>query len=166
MRNAQSGRRRCFRFRHRVASGEIRHVDVYSGPVMFGKQPRLLSIIHDVSDREALASQLREAQRLESVGRLAGSVAHEFNNLLTVMLGAWSMLDRTIGKEDAARRFVDDLGFSHRTGRGAVARLARFQPPASAATAASWSLNDVVRDLVALLQRSLGTTVALELEPR
>ncbi|MEQ9324506.1 MAG: ATP-binding protein, partial [Polyangiaceae bacterium] len=163
MRNAQSGRRRCFHFRHRTARSEIRDVDVYSGPVTFGGRRLLLSIIHDVSDREALRRQLRQAQQLEAVGRLAGSVAHEFNNLLTVMLGAWSMLERSVDESDAARRFVDDLGFSTERAvelsRGLLAFSRRqvLQPQAL-------DLNHVVDDLISLLQRSLGSSIAIELD--
>lgn len=163
MRNAASGHRRCFRFRHRTARNEIRHVDVYSGPVSFGDRRLLLSIIHDVTDREALRLQLRQAQQLEAVGRLAGTVAHEFNNLLTVMLGAWSMLERSIDANDAARRFVDDLGFSTERAvelsRGLLAFSRRqvLQPRAL-------DLNHVVDDLVALLQRSLGASITIELD--
>ena len=163
IRNAQSGRRRCFRFRHRTARNEIRDVDVYSGPVTFVGRELLLSIVIDVSEREALRRQLREARQLEAVGRLAGSVAHEFNNLLTVMLGAWSMVERSVGKDHEARRFVEDLGFSSKRAvelaRGLLAFSRRqvLQPDAL-------DLNHVVRDLVALLQRAIGSSVTLELD--
>jgi len=163
MRNAQARRRQFFRFRHCNAKDEIHAVDVYSGPIAFGGRRLLLSIIHDVSDRETLERQLREAQQLEAVGRLAGSVAHEFNNLLTVMLSAWSMLDRTIGAEDPARRFVEDLGFSTERAvelsRGLLAFSRRqvLKPRAL-------DLNDVVTDLGSLLQRSLGSSIEVALD--
>jgi PAS domain S-box-containing protein len=163
MHNALTGHRRFFRFRHRVASGEVRHVEVYSGPVTFGERNLLLSIIHDTTEREALEVQLREAQRLEAVGRLAGSVAHEFNNLLTVMLTSWSMLKRSVSSEDPARRFVDDLGFAAERAvelsRGLLAFSRRQVLQLEA-----MDLNHVVRDLMALLQRSLGAAVEVELD--
>ena len=54
-------------------------------------KPALL-IVHDVTDRDAFEEQLRRAQRLETVGRLAGGVAHDFNNLLTIMTGSCGLM--------------------------------------------------------------------------
>jgi PAS domain S-box-containing protein len=63
MQRASAGRRFFFRFSHRLASGEVRRVEVYTGPVTVEGQSRLLSIIHDVTERERA---LEELQRVEA----------------------------------------------------------------------------------------------------
>jgi PAS domain S-box-containing protein len=117
MEKARSGRRRYFHFRHATASGEIRHVEVHSGPVEIDGHSLLLSIVHDVTDRNRLEHQLRESQRLESVGRLAGGVAHDFNNLLTVMITSADLLQRRLERESPLRVYVEDM--SHAAARAA-----------------------------------------------
>ncbi len=57
-----------------------------------GRAVRALAAVSDVTERHALEEELRQAHRLESVGRLTGGVAHDFNNLLTVILGSGTLL--------------------------------------------------------------------------
>jgi two-component system, cell cycle sensor histidine kinase and response regulator CckA len=163
MENACTGRRRYFRFRHRIASGEVRHVEVHSGPVSVGDEQLLLSIIHDVTERDALEQQLRASQRLEAVGRLAGGIAHEFNNLLTVVLASSEMMVRKAASDSPVRPYVDDLSHAARRAAELTRELLAFsrrqvmQPQAL-------DLNDIVSDMGGLLQRTLGSKVDIELD--
>jgi PAS domain S-box-containing protein len=117
--------------------------------------------VYDISERKRLEAQLLQAQKMESVGRLAGGIAHDFNNLLTVMIGYAEMLHegedlpRTLAPAvreilNAARRAAE------LTGRMlAFARKQRVQPRAV-------SVNEVVRGIEGLLRRIIGEDVRLE----
>src|SRR5205807_2033443 len=74
MESARTQRRMAFHFKHRLADGSVRDVDVYSGPVAWRGRALLLSILHDVTERNQLEEQLRRAQRLDAIGRLAAGI--------------------------------------------------------------------------------------------
>jgi PAS domain S-box-containing protein len=83
-----------FFFKHKLADGTVRDVEVYSGPVEIGGRPLLYSMIYDISERlkeqkekEQLQQKLIQAQKMESFGQLAGGIAHDFNNILASIIG-------------------------------------------------------------------------------
>lgn len=161
MESAQAGRRRYFRFRHRLKDGRVRAVEVHSGPVELEGEQLLLSIIHDVTDRDALEQQLQAAQRLESVGKLAGMVAHDFNNLLTVILGSSEMILRQAEPNSAIERLSRDL--SSATGRAvALSRDLLAFSRRQLMRMEAVDLNGSVSAITSVLQRLMGEELSLE----
>jgi PAS domain S-box-containing protein len=120
-----------------------------------------IGTVTDVEDRWLAEERLRQADRMESVGRLAGGIAHEANNQMTVILGAADFLGRAI-RDEAARVDVDHIRrAAHRTAAItqqllAFSRRQVLQPVVV-------DLNSVVTTLEPILQRAMGEVSRVEL---
>jgi nitrogen-specific signal transduction histidine kinase/CheY-like chemotaxis protein len=121
---------------------------------------RLAGTVLDITDRRHIEAQLLQAQKMESIGRLAGGVAHDFNNLLTIING---YADLVLG-----RIFPDDLVYSQiKEIRKAGDRAAELTMQLLAFSRKQMlqprvlSLNDIVRDSDKMLRRVIGEEIEL-----
>jgi PAS domain S-box-containing protein len=132
-----------------------------------GGAPRyFVSQMQDMTERRALEERLRQAAKMEAVGRLAGGVAHDFNNLLTAITCSVSLVSEGLAPDDPARADVEEI-------RAAADRAAELTRKLLAFSRQQMlrptllDLNEVVRGIERLLQRVLGGDVAVHaaLEP-
>ena len=115
-------------------------------------------VLHDITKRRNLEDQLRQAQKMEAVGRLAGGVAHDFNNLLTI-IGGYSdlLLNRTDG-EDVFHGYLEEIRKASDRAAILTRQLLAFgrkQP----LTPKALNLNDVVANTEKLLRRLIGEDI-------
>lgn len=85
-----------------------------------------VTIYRDVSERQALAEQLRQAQKLEAIGQLAAGVAHDFNNLLTAIFGYTALASRTLPAGHAAIQSLQRVEQAARQASGVAGGLLAF----------------------------------------
>lgn len=164
MHAARTQSRDYFRFRHRLADGRIRDVEVHSGPLEWRGRHLLFSIIHDVTERYRLEERLSRAQRMEAMGRLASGVAHDFNNLLTVILAfAESIADGTRTGEKAQRGAQQIVQAARRaadlTQKLLTFGRSRMENPSEV------DLGQLLRDLEGLLTEMVGGQRTLVVAP-
>src|SRR5881398_2478792 len=125
-----------------------------------GKLLGILGIGRDVTERLGLEQQLRQAQKMEAVGRLAGGVAHDFNNILTAITGHAELLLEDLGLHDPRRADVDEIRRSAERAAGLTRQLLAFsrqqvlQPKVV-------DVNALVLDMDKLLRRLIGEDVEL-----
>ena len=169
MAEASAKNHNAFNFRHRVADGGIRDVEVISGPILIGGEERLYSIIQDVSgrrkaeeQRERLQEQLLQAQKLESVGRLAGGVAHDLNNLLSPILGYSEVLQAELEAGSVHQGYVETVHQAALRARDLVRQLLAFGRKQTLVMETT-DLNTIVHSFVPLLRRTIREDIQIDL---
>jgi len=114
----------------------------------------------DMTERVALEGQLRQAQKMEAVGQLTGGVAHDFNNILTVIIGMTELLSDALARNTELAPIVGAIDEAATRGAQLTRRMlafARKQP----LEARNLDLNEIVAHAVAILQRTLGEHIAV-----
>jgi two-component system cell cycle sensor histidine kinase/response regulator CckA len=121
-----------------------------------------LVLVQDISERRALQDQLFQAQKMESVGRLAGGVAHDFNNLLTAIIGYAEVLEEEVRGNAQARKFVEEIQHAGSRAATLTAQLLAFARR-QVVTRRVLDLNEIVDDVGRMLHRLLGRSIQTEL---
>ena len=143
------------------SDGSEVEAEILTSIVQYKGVPAVQVLVRDVTERNELARQMQQAQRLDAVGQLTGGMAHDFNNLLAIIMGNSEMLREEIDGDPAKLELVDEVLGATRRGSELVRRLLAFarkqqlQPKVV-------DLNDRLSDTVALLQRTLGEHIRIE----
>ncbi len=119
-----------------------------------------MSAKRDVTRERALEAELRQAQKMEAIGRLAGGVAHDFNNLLTAISGYAELLAGRMAPGSTEASDVADIRKAAERAEGLTRQLLAFARK-SVQQPQTLDLNDVVRDLAPMLRRLIGEDVEL-----
>jgi len=155
---------------YRITDQESRELDAHGqkkifrntmmGTVIDGNWVRTWGISRDVTARMHLEEQLRNAQQLEAIGRLAGGVAHDFNNILSIIMGHGELLLATAGGDERARNGLEQIRRAADRAASLTQQLLAFsrkqvlQPKVL-------DLNEAVADVQKMLSRVIGEDIEL-----
>ena len=117
----------------------------------------------EVTERERAEEALRQAQKMEAVGRLTGGIAHDFNNLLTPVIGGLEMIAASL-EEPRLKRIADAALESGRRGAKLTTQLLAFSR-IQRIQMAPVAINEVVDNLRQILKHTLGPGIAVRHEP-
>ncbi len=142
----------------RRADGTPFPIDLRSSEIRLHDRRMWVGLICDVTDQKSLEEQLRQAQKMEAVGRLAGGIAHDFNNLLTVINGYSEMLLQDIEPEHPLREGVEEIGKSGQRAAALTRQLLAFSRK-QIRTLGIVNINEVVRSTEKMLVRLIGAHI-------
>ena len=157
---------RLYDIEHRIVrpDGTIRYVREHADCIADagGKVLRMIGTVQDITDYKLLEEQFLQAQKLESLGRLAGGVAHDFNNLLTVINGYSDLVFQALGQADPLRESIAEIRKAGESASSLTRQLLVFSRK-QRVQAQQVDLNSVVSDAQKMLQRLVGEDVQLNI---
>jgi signal transduction histidine kinase len=123
-------------------------------------RPRFAYVVSDVTERKRLEAQFRQAQKMEAVGVLAGGVAHDFNNLITVIDGYCNLLLNELPQDDPKRGDVEQIKGAGRRAASLTSQLLAFSRK-QLLQPRILDLGEVVAETSKILRRLIGGDVDL-----
>lgn len=147
-------------WRHQKKNGEIISVEISACGLTFAGRPACLVQARNVTEKQQLEEQFRQAQKMEAIGRLAGGIAHDFNNLVTVIKGYSEMLQSRLAPNDPMGQPLGEIQKAGERARALTRQLLAFSRQ-QVLTPQVLNLNAVVLDTEAMLRRLIGEDVIL-----
>jgi len=126
-----------------------------------GRISKFMAIMEDTSERRKLEAQLRQAQKLEGIGQLAGGVAHDFNNILTAIIGYAYLAYLNMPKDDPLRGHVKHILDYSEKAATITKSLLTFSRKQATVTS-YFNLNDLISDFQKFLRRLLPENIEIQ----
>lgn len=144
-------------------AGELRDVLVTAQILKLGDVPYQLLILQDITDRNRMENDLRQAQKMEAVGRLAAGVAHDFNNILTVILGNTALHLREPQLDEKISTSLQQVARAAERATGLTRQLLAYSRK-QIIQRRPLALNEIVEQTVTMLRRIIGEHISIEMQ--
>ncbi len=145
----------------RTFEGENRNVLVYSNLMDFMDEKCLLIVFMDVTGQKRMEDQIRQTQKMDVIGQLAGGVAHDFNNMLTAILGSTELLERFVTDNPAALKLLGNIQQAANRSAELTGQLLTFSRKGQRNTV-HVPIDNTIREVISLLERTIDKKITLE----
>ena len=152
------------RTRMRARNGDILDVEIYAELIEMEEATCVLAVTHDVTIANRTELQFLRAQRMEAVGRLAGGLAHDLNNVLAVVIGHSEISQERLGHDHPVSRNVAQIKKAADRATTLIRQLLAFSRQ-QLLYPRILDLNELLRNLNEMLVPMLGEDIALRFEP-
>ena len=154
-------------WRHKKKDGKPIDVEITAHSIHFAGRPARLVLATDVTERRNLEGQLRQSQKMEAIGMLAGGVAHDFNNLLTAINGYSELILKRLPADHPLRSSVIEIAKAGSRAATLTQQLLAFSRK-QVMQPRTIDLNAVVSEIEKMLRRLIGEHIALRtvLDPK
>ena len=156
----QSKMRQHHEIKVKSTFGKVCILDIHLVPIDIGRTPHLLLMFDDISERRKMEDQYHQAQKMESVGRLAGGVAHDFNNALGVIMGFTEMALDDTDPESQLHEDFNEILMAAKRAADITRQLLAFARKQTIAPKIL-DLNANIESMLKMLRRLIGEDIAL-----
>ena len=145
----------------RTFEGVNRSVLLYSTPINFRDEACVLTVSLDVTEQKMMEAQIRQTQKMDVIGQLAGGVAHDFNNMLTAILGSAELMERYLHGNVAAAKLLGNIQKAASRSATLTGQLLTFSRKGHK-NAVQICLNTTINEVIALLERTIDKNISLD----
>jgi PAS domain S-box-containing protein len=162
----RSGTPRHGRFINKKKNGEIYTEEATISPVRndAGEIVNYIAVKRDITEHLSLHMQLSQAQKMESIGRLAGGMAHDFNNMLMAIMGYTDLVRKELPPSHPSREYLDEITQASKRSADLTQQLLAFARRQTIVPKVL-NLNETVADMLNLLRRIIGENINLKWIP-
>jgi len=147
-----------------LARGQVRDVEIHSDTITIEGRPLRYAIIHDTTEEKRMEEQLRQAQKMEAIGWLAGGVAHDYNNKLQAVLGFAEMAQKEAIGRPRLRGYLSEIRTAARHSAQLTQQLMAFARKQTMLPAVL-NMNDTIARMLRMIKNMIGEDIELEWKP-